>query len=58
MRQVSSSSGLPSMRERSSGLSSESAGLVADVEDWPWSGARAQLGLGADGLIEPRGLDH
>ena len=36
----------------------ERAGLVADAADWPWSSARAHLGLGADGLVEPRGLDH
>jgi putative transposase len=28
------------------------AGLVARAQDWPWSSARAQLGLGEDGLTE------
>ena len=28
------------------------AGLVARAQDWPWSSARAQLGLGSDGLTE------
>src|SRR5215210_2867627 len=28
------------------------AGLVARAQDWRWSSARAQLGLGADGLTE------
>lgn len=28
------------------------AGLAARAQDWPWSSARAQLGLGEDGLTE------
>ncbi len=28
------------------------AGLVARAEDWPWSSARAHLGLGDDGLTD------
>ncbi len=36
----------------------ERAGLVARAAEWPWSSARAHLGLGADGLVAPRGLDH
>jgi putative transposase len=29
------------------------AGFVARSEAWPWSSARAHLGLAADGLIDP-----
>lgn len=25
---------------------------------WPWSSARAHLGIAEDGLVEARGLDH
>jgi putative transposase len=30
------------------------AGLVARAEEWPWSSARAHLGLGGDGLTDLR----
>ena len=36
----------------------ERARLVARPEDWPWSSARAHLGIAEDGLVESRGLDH
>jgi len=32
------------------------AGLVTRAQDWPWSSARAQLGLGEDGLTELESL--
>jgi putative transposase len=36
----------------------ERARLAARPEDWPWSSARAHLGIAEDGLVEARGLDH
>ena len=33
------------------------ARLVRRPEDWPWSSARAHLGIADDPLVQPRALD-